>query len=260
LAGLGIRAGAFVACDVSIREGNMSVDVLTAEARDEWTRRYPLKTGGRVEMVNVGPINVTAGEPGFVNFRVTRTAKALTEEAAKEIVSNIEIQETADSESIRVVTRMSRTRTREPRQTEVSYEVQIPAGAQVAVTINNGPLTAARLNGPLKASVVNGTIELSDIAGEIDATAVNGGLTAKLSRITAAVRLEATNGRISFEIPKGAKANLSARSVNGGISVTGLDVQSPTGRRIRDLEAALNGGGPDLDLRVTNGRISITGR
>jgi hypothetical protein len=47
--------------------------------------------------------------------------------------------------------------------------------------------------------------------------------------------------------------------VNGGITVSGLTAEDGTGRRIRTLESLVNGGGPEIDLRVTNGRITITG-
>ena len=77
--------------------------------------------------------------------------------------------------------------------------------------------------------------------------------------VTAPIRLESTNGRIALEVPKDAKATLNARSVNGGITVTGLGTGA-SGRRIRNLESVLNGGGPEIDVRVTNGRITIEGK
>jgi hypothetical protein len=42
--------------------------------------------------------------------------------------------------------------------------------------------------------------------------------------------------------------------------VTGLTTQEATGRRIRNLESVLNGGGPEIDVRVTNGRLTIEGK
>ena len=80
-----------------------------------------------------------------------------------------------------------------------------------------------------------------------------------MAHVTGPVRLESANGRIALEISKTAKATLNARSVNGGITVRGLNTDEGTGRRIRTLESQLNGGGPEIDLRVTNGRITITG-
>jgi hypothetical protein len=37
-------------------------------------------------------------------------------------------------------------------------------------------------------------------------------------------------------------------------------VEQPTGRRIKNLDAVLNGGGPEISTRVTNGRLSIEGK
>jgi DUF4097 and DUF4098 domain-containing protein YvlB len=108
--------------------------------------------------------------------------------------------------------------------------------------------------------VTNGRIELTGLRGSVDVASVNGSITTRMAAVTGRVRLEATNGRVSLEVPKDAKATLSARSVNGGISVTGLNTQEVTGRRIRNIESQLNGGGPEIDVRATNGRITIEGK
>jgi DUF4097 and DUF4098 domain-containing protein YvlB len=107
--------------------------------------------------------------------------------------------------------------------------------------------------------VVNGSIELTGLHGTVDAAGVNSSVSVKMAEVRGPLRLESTNGRVVLEIPKTARATLNARSVNGGITLTGLTVEEATGRRIRTLESQLNGGGPEIDLRVTNGRISITG-
>jgi DUF4097 and DUF4098 domain-containing protein YvlB len=109
--------------------------------------------------------------------------------------------------------------------------------------------------------VVNGRIELTGLRGTVDAATVNGSVSVKMVEITGHVRVECTNGQISIEVPKDAKATLNARSVNGSVSVQGLDTQeSTTGRRIRSVEAPLNGGGPEIDIRANNGRITIEGK
>jgi len=98
------------------------------------------------------------------------------------------------------------------------------------------------------------------MTGPIDAVSVNGSLSAVLASVTAPVRLEITNGQLTLQMPKVSKANLVVRVVNGRLNVSGLDVEEPRGNRIRNLEAALNGGGPVIDLRATNGRLSIEGK
>ena len=85
-------------------------------------------------------------------------------------------------------------------------------------------------------------------------------MTVRLSRVTAPVRLEVTNGSLMLDLPATTKANLSARVINGAFGVSGLSVAQPTGRRIKELETPLNGGGPEVATRVTNGRLSIEGK
>jgi DUF4097 and DUF4098 domain-containing protein YvlB len=100
---------------------------------------------------------------------------------------------------------------------------------------------------------------MTDMAGALDAAVVNGSLSVKLATVSAPVRLETTNGRLMLELPQTSKANLSARVVNGGLTVSGLPVEEPPQRRIKNLDVQLNGGGPAIDLRTTNGRVTITG-
>jgi len=245
-------------CDVNVQNGKASVRMFSAEARDEWTHRYPLAASGRVEIVNInGPITVTAGPAGTVEVHAAVSAKALTEAGAKEMLSKGSIQETSEPTHVRV-------ETISPRGVHGSYEVQydvsVPPDAQTEISITNGPLKADGLSSRLKATTVNGRVELTHMAGAIDAVVANGSLVAQLDRVTADVRLELANGRLSLDLPASSKAQLSARVVNGGLQISGLPVEAPTGRRVRNIEAALNGGGPAIDLRVTNGPLVIVGR
>jgi len=254
----GVCAALTAACDVNIHDGKASVGILSAEARDEWTHRYELASGGRVEVVNVnGPTSLAPGAAGAVQVHATMTAKALTEVSAREILARGRVQESSEPGRVHV-------ETTNPRGIHGSYEVRfdvsVPPGAQVDASATNGPLNARDLEGRLKVVAVNSRVELSKMAGEVDAVVANGTLTADLERLTAAVRLELTNGRLSFALPSSTKAMLSARVVNGSLEASGLGVEASGGRRVRSLETPLNGGGPPIDLRVTNGRLSIEGR
>jgi hypothetical protein len=247
------------ACDVSIKDGDVSVDVLTAEARDEWSRRFPVPAGGSVEVVNVnGPIDVTVGEAGFAVIEATRIARAMTDPEAKEILSKGTIEETITPSTVKVST----TGIRRPHSSyRVHYRVRVPSTAKVVLSGTSGPVKVTGQVAGLKATVVNGSLDIIDTAGPVDGVVVNGSLSITLvGTLSDTVRGEATNGRLSLEIPRAAKARLSARAVNGPISVEGLPVDNPEGRRLRELEVDLNGGGPEVDLRLTNGRMTIVGR
>lgn len=248
--------GILSACDVTIKDGDIKNVTVQAKATREWTRHYSLAQGGGVEIVNAsGPIEAVAGPAGAVDITAVLEAGAMTEARAYEILNQVKIEESAAPDHVRVAT----TRTGGRGGLDVRFKVTLPADARLEMSGNNGTFRATNMRGDVKAMVVNGGVELAGLSAGVDAAAVNGHVSVKMAQITSSMRLEATNGRIALEIPKSAKATLNARSVNGGITVTGLNTDEGTGRRIRTLESQLNGGGPEIDMRVTNGRIAITG-
>ena len=250
--------GILSACDVTIKDGDITDVSVHHKVSREWSRHYALAEGGRVEIVNTnGPVEVAVGPAGAVDITALLEAGAMTEARAKEILAEATLEESAKPDHVRVATAVRRGG--RGGGLSVAFKVTVPAAARLEMTGNNGTLKAAGLRGHVKAMVVNGGVDLTAIGGTVDAAGVNATISAKMAEVTGPLRLESTNGRIVLELPKTAKATLNARSVNGNISVTGLDVQEGTGRRIRSLESQLNGGGPEIDLRVTNGRISISG-
>lgn len=250
-------AGVLSGCDVTIRDGDIKNLSVHARASQDWKRHYSLAQGGVVEIVNNnGPVDVSVGPPGVVDIAAVIEAQAMTELRAREMLSEITLEESVAPDHIRVATIRPGGR----GGLEVSYKVTLPVDARLEMTGNNGTLKTDGLRGHVKAMVVNGRVELTRAGGTIDAAAVNGSISARMAQVTGPVRLESTNGRIALEISRTAKATLNVRSVNGGITVTGLTIADEgAGRRIRTLESQLNGGGPEIDVRVTNGRISITG-
>ena len=258
VAAVGACAGLVAGCDVNIQNGKASVGIMSAQAHDEWTHRYQLAPGGRVEVINVnGPVRLASGEASSVEVHATVTTKALTEAGAKEILARGHIQEQVEPARIRV-------ETISPRGVrgsfEVRLEVTVPPDSQSDVSVTNGSVNADGLSGGLKVVAVNGNVELTKMSGALDTVVANGSLAVDLARVTAPVRLELTDGRLSLALPAASKANLSASIVNGALDVSGLSVEGVTGRRVRSVEAALNGGGPAVELRATNGRLSIEGR
>ena len=249
--------GLLGACDVTIKDGDVSFSQLHGRATREWNREYPLADGGRVEIVNPnGTIEVSVGPGGKITVAALLESRAMTDDRAKEMLSDAAIEESATPEHVKLAT----VRGDRSGRLEVTYKVMVPPDARVEVTGNNGELKVDGVRGHVKAMAVNADVELTDIRGSVDVASVNGSVSVKMTEVTARIRLDSTNSRIALEIPKDAKATLNARSVNGRISVNGLATQEASGRRIRSLESVLNGGGPEIDVRVTNGRITIEGK
>ena len=246
------------ACDISVKDGNISAEILTGEATSDWVREYPLAPGGHVEIVNAnGEIEVTASGADTVNVHAAITAKAFTEKHAKVVLDRGRIEESVTSDRIRVTSVPPRPA--HGQSYVVRYEVKVPAHAQVEITTGNGSLMVRGVGGGLKAVASNGEIEVHDVSAPIDASAINGEVTATLSKVGGNIRLETSNGRVSLQMPTSTRASISARTVNGSIAISGLPIEVPEGRRQRRVDTLLNGGGVEIELRTNNGRIALTG-
>jgi putative adhesin len=240
-------------------------DVVTADmkssATDEWRKTYTLDPGGRVEINNVnGRIRVEPSEGNQVQIVAVKKAKGASEEAARQVLSAIEIREQISGGSVRVDTKSPRSNGLFGGSAEVAYSVRVPAGAEVRFTTVNGAIDMSRLSNRIKAETTNGGITARDVSGAIEATTTNGGLDVDVTRVAeGGVTLGCTNGGIKLQLPADAAATISASVANGGVETYGLTLDKSEATR-RSLEARLNGGGPRIKLEGTNGGIRLSAR
>lgn len=162
-----------------------------------------------------------------------------------------------------------------PANRPLDLDIELPAKSNLQVsTVNNGTITVDGVEGDLEVGNVNGSITLTNVAGSVVAHTVNGPLTAKILRVTPdkAMAFTSLNGNVDVTIPSATKANLKLRSDQGDV-FTDFDVQLKTnppapvenrgrgGRyRIevnRAIYGAINGGGPDFELRTFNGNVYV---
>jgi Putative adhesin len=237
----------------------MSVGHLVGRASDEWTRTYPLATGGELEIVNTnGKIEVEGTDGSTVEIRAERIARAATDAGASELLPRIIIRETVKPDRISVVTeRMSGFMF--GANFEVRYHVRAPKNAVIRLTNTNGAVSATATSGKLIARTTNGGVTAKSIAGAVDARTTNGGVNVDLVSLSDRVTLQTTNGGVGVTVPPDAKADISASCTNGGISVSGLKMETTESSR-RHVEGKLNGGGPSIELRTTNGGIRVRSR
>jgi hypothetical protein len=251
---------ALAGCDVNIHEGKASVGVFSAEANEEWTHHYALTADGVVEIVNInGPIVISTGAAGTVEVHASAMAKTISDAGARDILAKGKIQEISEPARVHIET-VPPPGMPPGGSYVISYDVRIPPAARADISSTNGLVKGSGLDGKVKITAISGKVELEDMGGGIDGVVANGSMTVRMNRVTAAVRLEVTNGSLVLDLPAATKANLSARVINGALGVSGLIVPQPTGRRIKELETLLNGGGPEVSTRVTNGRLSIEGK
>ena len=157
----------------------------------------------------------------------------------------------------------------------VTFEIEAPARANVKLhTVNGGEIVVDNIDGDIDVSNVNGGITLTNVAGSVTAGTTNGSVRASLTRVTAARDMSFTslNGAVDVTLPPATKANLRLRSDHGDV-YSDFEVQlapsaplvqesrGTNGRyrisRNRSIVGAINGGGPEFELRTFNSNVYV---
>ncbi len=262
LAALFAASVALAGCDIHAGDGDFSIDFAGGKAQDTWTRSYSLAPGGRLELVNVnGGITAEASDGATLEVTAERTAKAMSDDSAKELLGKLEIREEAGPAKVRIETRPPSVHGL--GQLTVRYVVKVPRGVHVDLRTVNGGVQLAGLDGEVSASSTNGGIK-GDLgaASRLDARTVNGGVELRLAAPLpdgSQVSLKSVNGGVRLAVPDTQKADVVATCVNGRVdtSEVGLAVSGESSRR--RVEGQLNGGGgARLELGTTNGGVRLT--
>lgn len=254
------------ACDIKAENGNFDIDFAAGKATDTWSRTYTIEPGGRFELLNVnGRITAESTDGKDVVVEGKRSAKARSDEAAKERLAQLEIREEVGGSLVRV-------ESRPPRMSgfgghEIEWTVKIPKGLIVDLRTVNGGVRMIGLTGELYAKSTNGGIRGTRlIVDKIEASVVNGGVEIELGApldATDSIELSSVNGGVALALPAESKATIAARAVNGGVRVSEdlkatQDEESHEFERRRRFNGTLNGGGAKVNATTTNGGIRIS--
>lgn len=259
ISALSLFALTVAGCDIAVEgDGGLHFDI-GAQAKDEWTRSYKLASGGRLEVINVnGKITAEASTGDSLEVRAERTAKATTDEGAKDLLSKIEMREEAGDARVRIEVRPPRIRN---GGHDIKWTIKVPKGVSVDLRTVNGGVTLTGLGADVRARATNGGIKGSGIiAANVDAAVTNGGVEIELASApsSGSFELESVNGGVALRLPSDSKADVTARCVNGGISVDGLALEVIGEQTRRKIEGKLNGGGARVNLETTNGGVRIS--
>ena len=157
----------------------------------------------------------------------------------------------------------------------ITFEIEAPARTDLKLsTVNGGEILVENIEGELIVSNTNGGVTLNNVAGTVAAGTTNGSVRASLSRVTAdrAMAFTSLNGTVDVTLPPDTRANLRMRSDHGDV-YSDFDVQlapsapvvqesrSGNGRyrisRNRSIVGAINGGGPEFELRTFNSNVYV---
>ena len=157
----------------------------------------------------------------------------------------------------------------------VTFEVEVPSRTNLKLsTVNDGEILVENVDGDISVSNTNGGITLNNVSGAVMAGTTNGNVRASMARVTAQKEMAFTslNGTVDVTLPPTTKANLRLRSDNGDV-YSDFDVQlapsapvvqenrTTNGRyrisRNRAIVGAINGGGPEFELRTFNSNVYV---
>ncbi len=253
-----------------------------ADVTEEETveRTAALAAGGKVvvEATN-GSIHVETWDGDEVRVVARKKARADSAAEARELLSEIDVQVEESGGTVRIAAEVPRSSSWFGGDSAtVSFEVTMPAdaeldasskngsievrelGGRARLETQNGSITAKGVGGRLEADSNNGSIKAYDVRGAILAETTNGSIKAEISgaELGDDVRLKTTNGSIELRLEGGVAATIAARTRNGSVSS-----DFPGGvqdRRKRTLDLDLNGGGPSIELENSNGSIRVRER
>ncbi|NIN11498.1 MAG: hypothetical protein GTN62_08330 [Gemmatimonadales bacterium] len=141
--------------------------------------------------------------------------------------------------------------------TEVEFTVHVPSGVNFVGKTVIGDVEAESLDGDVVARTVNGDVDVST-SGFAEGSTVNGSVYATLGRgdWTGVLEFSTVNGSITVELPDGIGAEVTAKTVNGGIeSDFPVTIRGRFGPR--RITGTIGDGGRRLRLETVNGTIRL---
>jgi hypothetical protein len=192
----------------------------------------------------------------LVRARVVATAE--TEDRARQIVSGVRIQPSGDRIEADGPAGLGRR-----ESWHVSYELTVPAQMNLSLKSVNGGLAVRNVEGRIEFTTTNGGVRLRNVNGDVRGRTTNGGVDIELDGAMwqgEGLDVQTSNGGVRLSVPENYSARLEASTNNGGLNSDFPVTAVGPGRRPREIEATLGGGGAPIRVRTSNGGVKITKR
>ncbi len=204
----------------------------TAKRTDRFNATLTRRSTVRIENIS-GDIVASPGKE--FSAAVATTVSAATQKRAEEILNETSIVQSRGGDEFSLETRWpgsrswkdgrgrrhASSRCRDCR-INARYELTVPAGVAAVLHTVNGDVRVKDLDGELEVKTVNGDVEVRGSRRTLTAQSVNGKVNAAAFALpaSASVELKTVNGSVTLVLPKDAKFDLSASTMNGAISST----------------------------------------
>ena len=141
------------------------------------------------------------------------------------------------------------------RTTNGSLELEGTTGDTVART-TNGSITVRDADGAIESTTTNGNISIRDASSIKRAKTTNGKIEVSFDRLTSDTEFTTTNGSVDVRFPAGMNADLELQTTNGSIRANGIKMMVNEISK-RHLSGKLGSGGTKINVKTTNGSISL---
>jgi hypothetical protein len=281
------------------REGGFGSFLRSLLAGVPWSERaeredvlhLPRPARGILRLHNAnGRTRVSGEERDDIEVVALKSARAESEEAAKDLLDEIELMHQTSDEGLALEVEVPR---RWNRRGVVSLDVRVPRDLPIEVIASNGKIAFEHLQASARARSSNGSVYISDVVGDIevatsnakvcccgtrgrlvarssngkielenhsgsiDASTSNGLIRACMAELgSEGVQLATSNGRIVLELPEEVDAELDIR-VDNGVIRNDRELDESSRVRSGQLRGRLGHGGATIKLRTSNGSVSV---
>ncbi|HEU4522049.1 MAG TPA: DUF4097 family beta strand repeat-containing protein [Thermoanaerobaculia bacterium] len=256
-----MRKAAIFILTLALSAGALSADDLN----ESLTRTLNVRPGTSFEIENVnGSITISGWDQPQVRIYALKKVRGNGEAAAQAMKAlRVEVRQTDRSISIETIY---------PKKSDlgifdylwgkevnasVKYEIQVPRSMNISADTVNGGIRVTDISGEIELDTTNGKIGVENCSGSVEASTTNGGIDVELLSVAHGkdMSFETTNGRITLAVPANLAADINASTTNGSVR---SDLPLTMSRMSRtSIRGTLNGGGPEIKLRTTNGGIDI---
>jgi DUF4097 and DUF4098 domain-containing protein YvlB len=143
----------------------------------------------------------------------------------------------------------------------VSYQIDVPRDARLALNTNNGGITIEDFRGTATFRATNGGVSLTDVSGDLRGATTNGGVEIRLIGDRwegPGLDVETRNGGVRMLVPERYSAELETSTVNGRVRID-FPV-TVTGTLGSNIKTTLGSGGARVRAVTRNGGIRIERR
>ncbi len=225
------------------------------QQREEISKTFDLKSGGSVTVRNVnGLVEVESWDQEKVQVLAVKTARGYDQREAESNLKRLEVTFNQSGNDLTIETHY-------PSLWHfgggVEYSLHVPRKFNLTLHTTNGRIHASDVQGQIYLQTTNGIITAENLSGSLQAKTTNGKISASFTRFTGGdIRLTTTNGIIQLSLPDDTDADVSARTTNGTVR-SDFPLTTQGGWVRHNLEGRIGKGGSTIELRTTNGGISI---